>query len=280
MLAKVGTCAVVGLEGALVEVEVDIGHGLPAFSIVGLPDTAVTEAKERVRAAVKNSGCIFPLRRITVNLAPADLRKEGPAYDLPMAIGLLLASDQVAPPAATGAVVTADDCLFLGELGLDGGLRHTHGILPMVALARDHRFRAVFVPAADAAEAALVEDVAVYPVETLAQLVAHLRGEAPIAPFVPDPTLLSFDDEAAYPYDLSDVRGQEHVKRALEVAASGSHNMLLTVPPAARNGGSRQVAKETSADVLLMAGDHVHRVGALTRRVVGVPAGAPVRVAI
>jgi magnesium chelatase family protein len=158
MLAKARTCAVIGLDGALVEVEVDIGHGLPAFAIVGLPDAAVTEAKERVRAAIKNSGGIFPLRRITVNLAPADLRKAGPAYDLPIALGILLASEQVAPLSATGGVGTVEDCLFLGELSLDGGLRHTRGILPMVSLARELGLGAVFVPAADAAEAALVEE--------------------------------------------------------------------------------------------------------------------------
>lgn len=231
MLAKASTCAVVGLEGALVEVEVDIGHGLPAFAIVGLPDAAVNEAKERVRAAIKNSGAIFPLKRITVNLAPADLRKAGPAYDLPIALGILLASEQVAPLAATGGVGTLEDCLFLGELSLDGGLRHTNGILPMVSLARDRDISAVFVPAVDAAEAALVGDVAVYPVETLAQLAAHLRGERPIIPFVADESPFSLADEAAYPYDLADVRGQEHVKRAIEVAASGGHNLLMFGPP-------------------------------------------------
>ena len=231
MLAKVCSCAVIGLDGALVEVEVDIGHGLPTFSIVGLPDAAVNEAKERVRAAIKNSGAVFPMRRIIVNLAPADLRKAGPAYDLPIAIAILMASEQAPFASADGTTGEAGDALFLGELSLDGGLRHTHGILPMVALARDRGIPAAYVPAADAAEAALVEDVTVYPVEHLAQLLSHLRGEQPIAPYIPDGSPLAISDETVYPYDLADVRGQEHVKRALEVAASGGHNMLMVGPP-------------------------------------------------
>ena len=175
MLAKAQTCVVIGLDGALVEVEVDIGHGLPAFAIVGLPDAAVNEAKERVWAAIKNSGSIFPLRRITVNLAPADLRKAGPTYDLlPLALGILLASEQVAPLSASGGVGVVEDCLFLGDLSLDGGLRHTLGILSMVSLARELGLGAAFVPAVDAPEAALVEDVTVYLLDNLAQLVSQL----------------------------------------------------------------------------------------------------------
>jgi magnesium chelatase family protein len=204
MLAKAQTCAVVGLEGALIEVEVDIGQGLPAFSIVGLPDAAVNEAKERVRAAIKNSGAIFPMRRITVNLAPADLRTEGPAYDLPIAIAILLASEQAPAPEATGNSGAASDALFLGELSLDGSLRHTHGILPMVALARERSIATVFVPAMDAPEAALVDEVTVYPVDHLAQLLAHLRGDARIEPFVPDESLLESVEDGAYPYDLAE----------------------------------------------------------------------------
>src|SRR5712692_9377595 len=225
MLAKARSCAVVGLEGAIVEVEVDLANGLAAFMIVGLPDTAVNEAKDRVRAAIKNSGCLFPFKRITVNLAPADLRKEGPAYDLPIAIGILLASGQINPDEQVA------EHLFLGELSLDGSVRHTNGILPMVALAREKHVNAVFVPAIDAIEATLVEGVTVYPVETLGQLVQHLNCERQIEPFIPDPRLLDNAEHAMYLQDVGAVRGQEHVKRALEVAASGGHNILMSGPP-------------------------------------------------
>ena len=151
MLAKVLTCAVVGLDGAIVEVEADIAFGLPAFTIVGLPDAAVQEARERVRAAVKNSGCVFPIRKVIVNLAPADIKKEGPAYDLPLALSVVMASEQVPE--------LSERALFLGELSLDGEVRHTAGILPMVSLARDKGITTVYVPAADALEASLVEGV-------------------------------------------------------------------------------------------------------------------------
>src|SRR5436853_6439684 len=140
MLAMVRSCAIIGLEGALVEVEVDISNGMTAFAIVGLPDAAVNEAKDRVKAAIKNSGCLFPYKRITVNLAPADLRKEGPAYDLPIAIGILMANEQI--PMSE----QSQEVLFLGELSLDGSIRHTNGILHMVALAREKNLKTVFVP--------------------------------------------------------------------------------------------------------------------------------------
>ena len=224
MLAKVSSCAVVGLDGEVVEVEVDISQGLPAFAIVGLPDTAVQEAKERVRAAVRNSGHSFPLKRITVNLAPADLRKEGPSYDLPIAVGILMASGQV-PASGNGAV-------FLGELSLDGKLRHTTGVLPMVALARDRGLSTVFVPAEDAGEAALVEGVEVVPVATLGGLASHLQAVQLIAPFVVAPQRAATEAPADV-VDFRHIRGQEHVKRALEVAAAGGHNVVMTGPPGA-----------------------------------------------
>lgn len=223
MLAKVRTCAVVGLDGYIVEVEVDISPGLPSFTIVGLPDPAVQEARERVRAAIRNSGCEFPLRRITVNLAPADLRKAGPSYDLPIAVGILISSGQLS--------ASPDSAVLLGELSLDGGLRHTSAILPMVSGAGDHGFTTVFVPAADAKEASLVDGVSVVPVGSLGELMAHLRGEAVIAPLPSDGTVGPDAPEVPYGADLSQIRGQEHAKRALEVAASGGHNLLMSGPP-------------------------------------------------
>ncbi|MEE8369638.1 MAG: magnesium chelatase domain-containing protein, partial [Dehalococcoidia bacterium] len=244
MLSKVNSCAVVGLAGEIVEVEVDISRGLPAFAIVGLPDTAVQEAKERVRSAIRNSGHNFPQQRITVNLAPADLRKEGPAYDLPIAVGILLASGQVPPP--------QEPSIFLGELSLDGRLRHTHGILAMVGLARDRGFGAVYVPEADVPEASLIEGVEVFPVETLNRLAEHLRAVSPITPVVGD---RPGDIDVETPRDGVDfqhIKGQEHVKRALEVAAAGGHNVLMVGPPGA---GKTLLARATPTILAQMTGE-------------------------
>ncbi|MBN1191479.1 MAG: YifB family Mg chelatase-like AAA ATPase [Dehalococcoidales bacterium] len=222
MLAKVNSCAVVGLEGYMVQVEVDISPGLPKFFMVGLPDEAVQEARERVRGAIRNSGFDFPMKRVTVNLAPADLKKEGPAYDLAIAVGILLATEQL--------TAEVSKTVFLGELSLDGMLRHTSGMLPMVGLACEQGFRDIVVPSADAREAALVEGTRVLPFDSLAVLAGYLRGEIPSPEYKP-----SEDDTAAAAIapctDLSEIKGQEHVKRAMEVAAAGAHNIVMCGPP-------------------------------------------------
>ncbi len=223
MPGKVLSCAIVGLEGAIVEVEADVAGGMPAFTVVGLPDTAVQEARERVRSAIRNSGCTFPNTRVSVNLAPADLRKEGPAYDLPMAVAILIATGQLD--------AGLSDALLLGELSLDGSLRHTTGILPMVSVALEHGRRTVIVPEADAQEAALVEGIDVIPVRSLAQLIAYLRGEEQIGPVRGAKPRLSVDDVPSGAPDMAHIRGQEHAKRALELAATGGHNLLMTGPP-------------------------------------------------
>jgi len=223
MLAKVRSAAVVGLDAQEVEVEADIASGLPSMTIVGLPDTAVQEAKERVRAAIRNSGHVFPNKRITVNLAPADLKKEGPSYDLPIAIGILLSSEQISTDVA--------DALFLGELSLDGTLRHTHGILPMVAFAREKGLSTVFIPSSDAKEASLIEDIQIIPVKSLDELVEHLRGESLISSYSPPWDWVGAMSQSKHSADMSHIKGQEHVKRALEIAAAGGHNLLMSGPP-------------------------------------------------
>jgi magnesium chelatase family protein len=222
MLAKILSCATVGLEGVIVEVEVATGPGDPKVIIVGLPDAAVQESRERVRTAIRHSGIRFPLGRITVNLAPADIRKEGPSYDLPIAVGVLSSYNRL--------VDDLSDALVVGELSLDGSLRPTNGILPMVSVASQHGLRRAFVPWMNADEAALVESIDVYPVDTLSGLLRHLSGEAPIPPYLGTPIERDPDGVAAA-MDFKYIRGQEQVKRGLEVGAAGNHNVLLSGPP-------------------------------------------------
>jgi magnesium chelatase family protein len=214
---------VIGLDGVIVQVEVDTGVGLPGVDIVGLPDAAVQESRQRVQAAVKNAGLPYPRRRLVVNLAPASVRKEGPTYDLPIAVGVLIYAELLPP----GCV---DDALIIGELSLDGSVRHARGVLPMAAVARQEGYRRIYVPRADAAEAALIPGLEVIPVDDLAQLYSHLNGEAPIAPH---PPVDIHAIEVAVTTDFGEIKGQEHVKRAFEVAAAGAHNLLMVGPPGA-----------------------------------------------
>jgi len=220
MIAKLYSAAVVGLDCELVEVETDISASLSAFIIVGLPDKAVDEAKERVRAAIKNSGLPFPRTKVTVNLAPADIKKIGSSFDLPMAVGILMAEDHLQ--------FNQDKSLFIGELSLDGKLRHTNGVLPVAIFAKAKGYKYLYVPETNAPEAGLVEGIEIIPVPTLAHLVLHLTGQALLEPY----TRLKLDiGEPQFEVDFAFIHGQENAKRALEIASSGSHNILLSGPP-------------------------------------------------
>lgn len=220
MLSKILSGAVNGIDGYAISVEVDISNGFPSFDIVGLPGSAVKESKERVRTAVKNSGFDLPAKRITVNLAPADTKKEGPAFDLPIALGVLKSMGVIASDQYEG-------CLTVGELSLDGGVRRVNGVLPIVYSAFKKGLKRCIVPADNADEAALIDGMEVYPIENISQLI---RGER-LERHSIDINGLLLGEDSSYPVDFSDVKGQEFVKRAMEIAAAGYHNIMLTGHP-------------------------------------------------
>lgn len=220
MFSIINSMGVDGLHGYKVSVEADISGGLPQFSVVGLPDNAVKEATDRVRSALKNLKFTYPVSRITVNLAPADIRKTGPVYDLPVLLALLAASEQIKP--------TPSNAAFVGELSLDGSVRRVNGVLAMALAAKENGILQLFVPADNACEAAAVEGITVFPVDNAAQVVKHLRGEAPIVPAVHIPFTAEILPDMP---DFSEVRGQPEARRAMEIAAAGGHNIIMIGAP-------------------------------------------------
>ncbi len=237
MSQKIQSATIIGLQAELIEVEASSSMGMTNFFLVGLPDTEIKEARERVRAAIKASGLPFPRGRIIVNLAPARVKKTGTHFDIPIALSLLSSLGEL-------ELKKTKDALFMGELGLDGTVRPITGVLIAALAARDHNINTIYVPEANVNEASIVKECRVYPIKTLAGLVRHLNGEEEIKPA--EPQRFSIQESTKHKFDMADVRGQEYVKRALEIAAAGGHNVLLNGPP----GSGKTLLAKTFASIL------------------------------